>query len=57
MVFRVRGREMPFTTDNFLLSFSLPNVYFHATTTYSILRHLGVPPGKLDYLGQLRVGA
>ena len=57
MVFRVRGREMPFTTDNFLLSFSLPNVYFHATTTYSILRHLGVPLGKLDYLGQLRVGA
>ena len=57
MVFRVRGRDMPFTTDNFLLSFSLPNVYFHATTTYSILRHLGVPLGKLDYLGQLRVGA
>ena len=57
MVFRVRGREMPFTTDNFLLSFSLPNVYFHATTTYNILRHLGVPLGKLDYLGQLRVGA
>jgi len=57
MVFRLRGREMPFTTDNFLLSFSLPNVYFHATTTYSILRHLGVPLGKIDYLGQLRLGA
>lgn len=57
MVFRVRGREMPFTTDNFLLSFSLPNVYFHATTTYSVLRHLGVPLGKLDYLGQLRLGS
>ena len=57
MVFRVRGREMPFTTDNFLLSFSLPNVYFHATTTYSILRHLGVPLGKMDYLGQLRLGS
>ena len=57
MVFRIRGREMPFTTDNFLLSFSLPNVYFHATTTYSILRHLGVPLGKIDYLGQLRLGS
>ena len=57
MVFRVRGREMPFTTDNFLLSFSLPNVYFHATTNYSILRHLGVPLGKMDYLGQLRLGS
>ena len=57
MVFRVRGREMPFTTDNFLLSFSLPNVHFHATTTYSILRHLGVPLGKMDYLGQLRLGS
>lgn len=55
MVFRIGEREMPFTTEGFLLSFSLPNVYFHATTTYSILRHQGVPLGKMDYLGKLRL--
>ena len=47
--------EIPFTTDNFMLSFSLPNFYFHATTTYAVLREHGVPLGKMDYLGQLRV--
>jgi hypothetical protein len=56
MVFRVGGREMPFTTTNFLLSFSLPNFFFHATTTYDVLRMHGVPLGKMDYLGPLRVG-
>lgn len=54
MVFRIGKREMPFTSDGFLLSFSLPNVHFHAATTYAILRHLGVPLGKLDYLGEMR---
>ena len=29
---------MPFTAENFLMSFSLPNFYFHATTAYDILR-------------------
>lgn len=36
----------------FLLYFVLPNVYFHVTTAYDILRHCGVELGKLDYLGQ-----
>lgn len=36
----------------FLLYFVLPNVYFHVTTSYDILRHCGVELGKLDYLGQ-----
>jgi hypothetical protein len=29
----------------------LPNLYFHATTTYALLRHAGVELGKRDYLG------
>lgn len=37
----------------FLLYFVLPNVYFHVTTAYDILRHCGVELGKIDYLGQL----
>lgn len=57
MVFRIGDREIPFTTDNFLASFSLPNFYFHATTTYVVLRMHGVPLGKRDFLGQLRIGA
>ncbi|MBW2498279.1 MAG: DUF1993 domain-containing protein [Deltaproteobacteria bacterium] len=55
MVFKLGKRELPFTNQNFLLSFSLPNFYFHATTTYDILRMLGVPLGKADFLGQLKV--
>ena len=56
MVFVIGEREMPFTNENFLLTFSLPNFYFHATTTYDILRALGTPLGKMDFLGQMRIG-
>lgn len=56
LVFVVGEREMPFTNQNFLLSFSLPNFYFHATTAYDILRMVGVPLGKMDFLGKLKVG-
>lgn len=57
MVFKLGKNELPFTNQNFLLSFSLPNFYFHATTTYDILRMLGVPLGKADFMGQMRMGA
>ena len=43
--------EWPFSAEKFLLGFSLPNFYFHATTAYDILRMKGVKLGKLDYLG------
>jgi uncharacterized protein len=56
MFFKVNDFEIPFTAENFILSFSLPNFYFHATTTYSILRMAGVPLGKMDFLGNMRVG-
>jgi uncharacterized protein len=36
----------------YLVSFILPNVYFHVSTAYNILRHSGVELGKLDYLGK-----
>ncbi len=48
---------MPFTGANFLLSFSQPNFYFHATTAYAILRAKGVPIGKRDFLGTPRMKA
>lgn len=46
------GEEtMTFDGQSFLLYFILPNVYFHVTTAYDILRHCGVELGKRDYLG------
>ena len=47
------GKEtMIFEGLPFLLYFILPNVYFHVTTAYDILRHCGVELGKADYLGK-----
>jgi hypothetical protein len=48
-------RHLDFTAENFLLSFSQPNFYFHATTTYDILRWKGVPIGKRNFTGKLRL--
>ena len=45
--------EFPFTGRSHVLTFSLPNFYFHLTTAYALLRQAGVPLGKLDYLGGL----
>lgn len=56
MVFKIGDNELPFTVENFLMSFSTPNLHFHATTTYDILRMNGVPLGKMDYLGAMRMG-
>lgn len=56
MVFALGEMEMPFTNENFLMSFSLPNFYFHVTTTYDLLRMKGVELSKRDYLGAMRVG-
>ena len=47
-------QTLAFTPETFLLSYSLPNFYFHAVTAYDILRTRGVPIGKRDYEGQLR---
>jgi hypothetical protein len=58
------GRDMRFEAgefrrdyfaDVFLLTFSQPNFYFHATTAYDILRMKGVKIGKRDFLGEQRV--
>ncbi|WP_341531369.1 DUF1993 domain-containing protein (plasmid) [Nostoc sp. UHCC 0302] len=45
-------KSLSFEGMPFLLYFVLPNVYFHATTTYDILRHCGVELGKKDFLGK-----
>lgn len=53
--FRFRDFKMPFTTEGFLMSFSLPNFFFHAATAYDILRSKGVPLGKRDFMGPMRL--
>ena len=55
MRFEFGERRINFTAEDFLLSFSQPNFYFHATTSYAILRWKGLPIGKRNFTGQLRV--
>ena len=55
MRFEFRDRGMDFTAEDFLLSFSQPNLYFHAATAYDILRLKGVAVGKRDFLGAVRL--
>jgi uncharacterized protein len=51
VVITVRKMELKFTGQAYLLAWVHPNVYFHVTTAYNILRHNGVELGKADYLG------
>jgi hypothetical protein len=44
-------RAVEFTGRDYLTRFTLPNVYFHVTTAYDILRHNGVELTKTDYSG------
>ncbi len=55
MRFEAGNRRLEFTAEDFLLSFSLPNFYFHAATAYDILRWKGVQIGKRDFVGRLRL--
>ena len=55
VAFQFGETKIPFTAETFVLSFSLPNFHFHATTAYDILRSRGVPIGKRDYMGRLRI--
>ena len=46
-----QGDPLRFTGEAYLKHFVLPNLFFHATTTYALLRHGGVDLGKRDFLG------
>jgi uncharacterized protein len=51
-----RAGEMRFAGEVYLKHNLLPNFFFHATTTYALLRHAGVPVGKVDFLNGGPVG-
>jgi len=55
MCFVFGDRRVDYRAEDFLLSFSQPNFFFHVTTAYDILRWKGLPIGKRDYLGKLRI--
>jgi hypothetical protein len=50
--FKSGGRELKMPGLDYLLKYVHPNVYFHVTTAYAILRHNGVELGKADYQGK-----
>jgi len=49
----LKGRSIK--AADYAAGFSLPNFYFHVSMAYAILRHNGVPVGKLDYLGRINL--
>src|SRR5882724_3882564 len=54
MRFAFGDHHIDYAAEDFLLSFSQPNFYFHAATTYDILRWKGIPIGKRDFMGNTR---
>ncbi len=55
--FKIGERQMDFTGQDYLLSFAMPNFYFHAAAAYAVLRANGVAVAKGDFLGQIRMKA
>jgi hypothetical protein len=55
VVFAFSTNRMEYVAEDFLLSFCLPNFFFHATTAYAVLRSKGVNIGKRDFLGKVRL--
>jgi hypothetical protein len=52
VVFTFRnGSQRKFTGQSLLLTFSIPQFFFHVTTAYDILRHCGIDIAKKDFLG------
>jgi uncharacterized protein len=50
IVLKFPNATLEYKGGDYVNKFVLPNVYFHITTAYGILRNLGVPLGKTDYL-------
>ncbi len=52
IVIKTPSAELNFTGLTYVQGFVIPNLLFHATTAYNILRHNGVEIGKMDFLGR-----
>ena len=53
IVFPVGPNKMKMKAADYLAGFVVPNLYFHTTAAYAILRHAGVDIGKRDFVGQI----
>ena len=51
IILKFGPNEFRFVGERYLFDFVIPNLYFHATAAYLILRHNGVEVGKRDFLG------
>lgn len=54
ITFPIGSESMTMKRRDYLLNFILPNLYFHVTAAYAILRACGVPLGKADFLARPR---
>jgi hypothetical protein len=55
VLFEFGTGRMEFLGEDYLLSFALPNFFFHATSAYAVLRNQGLSVGKRDFLGRTRL--
>jgi hypothetical protein len=55
VLFEFKGVRREFVAEGYLMSYALPNFYFHAVTAYDLLRARGLSIGKKDFLGELLV--
>ncbi|MEP7184821.1 MAG: DUF1993 domain-containing protein [Rhodanobacter sp.] len=53
VVLKMRSGEMTFDGQTYLLHFVIPNLFFHCTTAYNILREAGTDIGKTDFIGSV----
>jgi hypothetical protein len=53
--FEFGSGKMEFLGEDYLLTFALPNFFFHSTSAYAVLRNQGLPIGKRDFLGRTRL--
>jgi len=51
IVIPLRDRTLDMVGSDYLFDFAIPNFYFHYTTAYDLLRHLGLAIGKRDFVG------
>lgn len=49
----MRDGTLTFKGQSYLLEYAIPNIYFHVTTAFAILRHNGIEIGKKDFLGKV----
>jgi hypothetical protein len=47
----LRRGDLHFKGERYLIHWAIPQILFHCTTAYDILRHNGVPIGKQDFVG------